>query len=187
MLAPEILDTATDLLEYLAVYGYVLVREGAKNLADGTVNGVKQVWNLAEPIKKPIGKFSNSVKDNTVKGIGKISNSVKNNTMKGWRVIAPVVKPAASHIKNGTVAGWKFISPKAAKTMNLTVQGWQYVKPKIDSGACAVVNGVRNCSVATYQFVKPKVGPAGRAIKNKTVSGWNLIKPLPGHVANFTV
>ena len=83
------------------------------------MKGAKQVWTLAEPIRKPIGKFS---------------SQVKNNTIKGWKKVAPIVKPAAAQIKNGTIAGWKYITPKAAKAMKTTVKGWQYIQPKIVNG-----------------------------------------------------
>lgn len=105
MIAPEITDLTIDLLEYLAVNGYVLVRKGGEQ----AIKGAKQVWDLAEPIKKPIGK---------------ISNSVKNNTIKGWNKVAPIIKPAASNIKNGTIAGWKYITPKVGKGIKETVRGW---------------------------------------------------------------
>lgn len=59
---PEITDLTLDLLEFLADKGYVLVRKGRQEI----VKGAKQVWDLAEPIKKPIGKFSSQVKNNTI-------------------------------------------------------------------------------------------------------------------------
>ena len=55
------------------------------------------------------------------------------------------------------------------------------------NAACTIVNGVKNCSVATYQFVKPVVGPTTGVVQNVTSSGWNLIKPITGHALNFSV
>lgn len=163
----EILDVI-DLLNYLEDMGYALVRKGATEL-----------WSLAEPIKKPI------------RDLGK---SAKNQALKGWRVIAPVVKPAASNIKDGTVAGWRYIKPKANDVKNAAVSGWQYVQPRVipalnttKNAACTVINGVKNCTVKTYEYVKPKIETTSKVVKNGTVSGWNLIKPLPGHAANFSV
>jgi hypothetical protein len=102
---PELNDLTFDLIEDTIYLGYVLVR----NTGEKVIKETKKVWNLAEPIRKPVGKFSKSVKKQTIKG---------------WNVIAPLVNPAADHVKNGTVAGWKFITPKIAKASNITVQGW---------------------------------------------------------------
>jgi hypothetical protein len=55
------------------------------------------------------------------------------------------------------------------------------------NAACTIVNGVKNCSVATYQLYKPEVEPTVRIVQNVTSSGWNLIKPIPGHALNLTV
>jgi hypothetical protein len=55
------------------------------------------------------------------------------------------------------------------------------------NAACTIVNGVKNCTVATYQYVKPVVGPTTEVVQNVTSSGWNLIKPIPGHALNLTV
>jgi hypothetical protein len=45
------------------------------------------------------------------------------------------------------------------------VSGWKFVKPR---------------AIETYKFVTPH-------IKNATIAGWNLLKPLPGHTLNATI